>query len=96
MTTEPKSAQPERAEQAAQHLAGHHLHVKGAGVDLLLGAGSTYRIGRDPKADIIVSDARVSWQHAVVERHLSGWQLEAARRRVRVDHVVAVAEDGAY
>jgi ABC-type multidrug transport system ATPase subunit/pSer/pThr/pTyr-binding forkhead associated (FHA) protein len=75
MTTEPMSAEPIRTEQA-QPVAGQQLHVKGAGVDRLLKAGSTYRIGRDPKADIVVSDARVSWQHATVRRHASGWQLE--------------------
>jgi ABC-type multidrug transport system ATPase subunit len=79
MTTEPVSAQPRRAEQAPQqHVAGQQLHVKGAGVDRLLKAGSTYQIGRDPKADIVISDARVSWHHAVVQRHPSGWQLEDA------------------
>jgi ABC transport system ATP-binding/permease protein len=78
MTTEPMSAEPIRTEQAAQPAAGHQLHVKGAGVDLLLKPGSTYRIGRDPKADIVVSEPRVSWQHAIVRRDSGGWQLEDA------------------
>ena len=26
-------------------------------------AGTTYRIGRDPKSDIVMTDSRVSWQH---------------------------------
>ena len=56
MTTEPMSAEPVRSEQAAQHVAGQQLHIKGAGVDRLLKAGSAYRIGRDPEADIVVSD----------------------------------------
>src|SRR5215472_400733 len=73
MTTEPVSA-----EQAPQHVAGQQLHVKGAGVDRLLKAGSIYQIGRDPKADVVISDARVSWHHAIVQRHPSGWQLEDA------------------
>jgi ABC transport system ATP-binding/permease protein len=76
MTTEPMSAEPIRTEQTAQPVAGQQLHVKGAGVDRLLQAGSTYRIGRDPEADIVVSDARVSWQHATIERQASGWQLQ--------------------
>src|SRR5215469_4832889 len=76
MTTEPMSAEPMRTDKAPQDADGQPLHVKGAGVDRLLKAGSTYRIGRDPKADIVVSDPRVSWQHAVIERHSSGWQLE--------------------
>ncbi|HSR82897.1 MAG TPA: FHA domain-containing protein [Streptosporangiaceae bacterium] len=70
------SAEPVLTEQAAQPVAGQQLHVKGAGVDRLLKAGSAYRIGRDPKADIVVSDPRVSWQHATVERSAGGWQLE--------------------
>ena len=78
MTTEPMSAEPVRTEQAARPVAGQQLHIKGAGVDRLLQAGSTYRIGRDPQADIVVSDTRVSWQHATVERHASGWQLQDA------------------
>ncbi len=76
MTTEPMSAEPIRTERSAQPALGHQLHVKGAGVDLLLKAGSTYRIGRDPKADIVVADPRVSWQHAILERSAGGWQLE--------------------
>ena len=28
-----------------------------------LTAGTTYRIGRDPKSDIVMTDSRVSWQH---------------------------------
>jgi ABC transport system ATP-binding/permease protein len=78
MTTEPMSAEPMRSEQAAQHVAGQQMHIKGAGVDRLLQAGSAYRIGRDPQADIVVSDARVSWQHAIVERHGDGWQFRDA------------------
>jgi ABC transport system ATP-binding/permease protein len=78
MTTEPMSAKPVRTEQAARPVAGQQLHIKGAGVDRLLQAGSAYRVGRDPQADIVVSDARVSWQHATVERHASGWQLQDA------------------
>ena len=31
-----------------------------------LKAGTTYRIGRDPKSDIVMTDSRVSWQHGVL------------------------------
>jgi ABC transport system ATP-binding/permease protein len=72
------SVEPVRPEQVTQRISGQQLHIKGAGVDQLLQAGSAYRIGRDPQADIVVSDARVSWQHAVVERQGSGWQLQDA------------------
>ncbi len=78
MTTEPMSAEPVRASQGELHPAGQQLHIKGAGVDRLLQPGSTYRIGRDPQADIPVSDTRVSWQHAILERDDSGWRLQDA------------------
>jgi ABC-type multidrug transport system ATPase subunit len=72
------SAEPMRTERSAQPALAQQLHVKGAGVDVLLKAGSTYRIGRDPKADIVVADPRVSWQHAILERPSGSWQLEDA------------------
>ena len=78
MSTEPVSAEPMSTEPVAQRVSGQQLHIKGAGLDQLLQAGSAYRIGRDPQADIVVSDARVSWQHAIVERQGSGWQLHDA------------------
>jgi ABC transport system ATP-binding/permease protein len=78
MTTEPMSAEPTRTEQAAQPVSDQQMQVAGAGVDRLLQAGPTYRIGRDPEADIVVSDARVSWQHAIIERQGNGWLLQDA------------------
>jgi ABC-type multidrug transport system ATPase subunit len=78
MTTEPMSAEPVRASQGELHLPGQQLHIKGAGIDRLLQPGSTYRIGRDPQADFSVSDARVSWQHAILEQDDSGWRLQDA------------------
>ncbi len=83
MTTEPMSAEPTKTEptkteQAAQPVSGQLLHIQGAGVDRVLQAGSTYRIGRDPEADIVVADARVSWQHAILEQQGNGWLLQDA------------------
>jgi ABC transport system ATP-binding/permease protein len=39
-------------------------------------AGSNYRIGRDPKSDIVVADSRVSWRHGVLRVEGNGWLLE--------------------
>ena len=38
--------------------------------------GTTYRIGRDPKSDIVMTDSRVSWRHAVVRVDGDGWIVE--------------------
>jgi ABC transport system ATP-binding/permease protein len=74
MTTEPMSAEPMRTERAAIPDADA-LHVSGPGVTRVLRAGSVYRIGRDPLADIALTEPRVSWQHATVERTNDGWLL---------------------
>ena len=33
-----------------------------------LAAGRAYLVGRDPEADIVVADPRVSWHHAELRR----------------------------
>lgn len=38
--------------------------------------GGVYRIGRDPKSDIVLTDARVSWLHAALHVEEGGWVLE--------------------
>ncbi|MEV5832471.1 FHA domain-containing protein [Nocardia sp. NPDC052112] len=43
-----------------------------------LRAGDAYNVGRDPAADIVVSDPRVSSVHAVLERGADGWEIEDA------------------
>jgi ABC transport system ATP-binding/permease protein len=63
-------------EPAAQPFADAQLRVQAQGADRLLPGGSTYRIGRDPQADIVINDPRVSWQHATVAHHDSGWLLQ--------------------
>ena len=75
MTTEPMSAEPMRTEVAAIPAVSRSLRVHGSGVDHTLQAGSVYRIGRDPQADIVIADARVSWQHATLEHRSGGWLL---------------------
>jgi ABC-type multidrug transport system ATPase subunit len=41
-----------------------------------LTAGTTYRIGRDPKSDIVMTDSRVSWQHGELRIDGVGWVIE--------------------
>src|SRR5215475_4856203 len=41
-----------------------------------LTAGTTYRIGRDPKSDIVMTDSRVSWQHGELRVDGVGWVIE--------------------
>ena len=45
------------------------------GSDQSLPAGPAYRIGRNPECDIVVSDARVSWQHAELRVEHGRWVL---------------------
>src|SRR5450631_665456 len=52
------------------------LMVKTQGSDQRLHAGSSYRIGRDPQADIVVNDSRVSWHHAILHVDRDAWILE--------------------
>ena len=52
------------------------LVVKTQGTDQTLRAGSEYRVGRDPASDIVISDSRVSWQHAVLRVDGQAWILE--------------------
>ncbi len=39
-------------------------------------AGTTYRIGRDPKSDIVMTDSRVSWRHGVLRVDGDTWIIE--------------------
>jgi ABC transport system ATP-binding/permease protein len=43
-----------------------------------LRGGTTYRIGRDPKSDIVVADSRVSWRHGTLRVEGDRWLLEDA------------------
>ena len=38
--------------------------------------GRTYTLGRDPRADVTVDDARVSWRHANIALRGTGWVFE--------------------
>ncbi|WP_307795266.1 FHA domain-containing protein [Actinacidiphila acididurans] len=41
-----------------------------------LDASRSYSLGRDPQADVVLDDARVSWRHATVRRGERTWVLE--------------------
>jgi TIR domain/FHA domain len=50
------------------------VQVKGTSHELR--AGSSYRVGRDPQSDIVISDPRVSWVHAVLGAERGTWFIE--------------------
>ena len=52
------------------------LVVRTQGSDRSLEAGRSYSIGRNPESDIVVNEARVSWQHAVLRLEGATWLLE--------------------
>jgi hypothetical protein len=78
---------------------GRQLRIECQGVGRLLPAGAAYRIGRDPQADIVLADPRVSWQHAIVEEQAGNWLLQDAGstngtfvNRQRVQQVAIAAD----
>jgi ABC transport system ATP-binding/permease protein len=72
------TAEPPGVPAAAAPPLVQRLHIQGHGADRLLTAGASYRIGRDPQADIVLTDPRVSWQHATVEERGGAWLLQDA------------------
>ena len=52
------------------------LVVRTRSAEHTLRGGTTYRIGRDPKSDIVVEDSRVSWRHGALRIDGDGWLLE--------------------
>jgi len=44
--------------------------------DHTLRGGTTYHVGRDPEADIVIADSRVSWRHGVLRVDGDRWVLE--------------------
>jgi len=51
------------------------LLVRTGDAELSLSAGPAYLVGRDPQADIVIADGRVSWQHAVLRVEDGHWVL---------------------
>jgi ABC transport system ATP-binding/permease protein len=58
--------------------AGPVLVVRTRQSDHRLHAGTSYRLGRDPGSDIVLSDTRVSWRHATLRHEQDTWILEDA------------------
>ncbi|HEY6296047.1 MAG TPA: FHA domain-containing protein, partial [Streptosporangiaceae bacterium] len=95
-------AAPAGLAEAAPRSAGSPvpaLVVRTRRADQTLHAGATYSIGRDPAADIVVLDSRVSWRHGQVRAEGNGWLLEDAGSTngtfvglQRVDRVSIVSE----
>ena len=44
-----------------------------------LSPGSSYRVGRNPQSDIVITDPRVSWDHAVLQLERGAWFIEDCR-----------------
>jgi ABC transport system ATP-binding/permease protein len=44
--------------------------------DHTLHGGTVYHVGRDPQADIVIADSRVSWRHGVLRVDGDRWVLE--------------------
>ena len=63
-----------------QHLVQPHtapgLVVKIQGTEHRLRPGSSYRVGRDPQTDIVLTDSRVSWNHAILRAKDDAWFIE--------------------
>jgi ABC transport system ATP-binding/permease protein len=55
---------------------GSSLRVRAAGSEKVFDGSASYCVGRDPQADIVLADPRVSWQHAVLRRQDGRWLLE--------------------
>jgi len=54
---------------------GPALVVRSQAASWSLPAGPAYVIGRDPACDVVVTDHRVSWRHAVLRFEGHGWVL---------------------
>src|SRR5216683_767765 len=52
------------------------LLVRFPGSDRSLPAGPSYTVGRDPECDLVLNDARVSWQHALLRLEDGRWVLK--------------------
>ena len=51
------------------------LLVRSRDAERSLPPGPAYLIGRDPESDIVIPDACVSWQHAVLRLEEGRWVL---------------------
>src|SRR5689334_6829875 len=63
------------AENSLYGGAAPALLVRSEGTDRSLSPGPAYLVGRDPDSDIVISDGRISWQHAVLRFADGRWVL---------------------
>jgi pSer/pThr/pTyr-binding forkhead associated (FHA) protein len=54
------------------------LVVRTRSAESRLDGGTVYRVGRDPKSDIVVADSRVSWRHGVLRLDGAAWIFKDA------------------
>lgn len=75
-STPPVSAAPPAQAPAADDPPGpDDLVIAGAGPDVVVRAGTTATIGRDPSCTVVLNSTAISRQHVRVERTASGWEL---------------------
>src|SRR5690349_2292688 len=55
------------------------IKVQGSRSTVRLRSGQSCVLGRDPQCDIVLTDPRVSWRHAVVRLAQHGWVFEDTR-----------------
>lgn len=60
------------------------LVVRTAASDRTLRLGRSYKVGRDPQADIAIDDPRVSWHTQLSARRALGYALCGQQLRVNV------------
>ncbi|MER5969424.1 FHA domain-containing protein [Streptomyces sp. NPDC002055] len=56
--------------------AAPELVLEADGDSRVMRPSRSYHVGRDPSSDIVLSDARVSWHHAVLRPSAGHWMLE--------------------
>ncbi len=65
------------SERSVSEQAAPVLMVRIQGTDQTLRAGSSCRVGRDPRSDIVITtDSRVSWNHAVLKMDRGAWVVQ--------------------
>ncbi|MFE0376588.1 FHA domain-containing protein, partial [Streptomyces inhibens] len=52
------------------------LVVESDGGTQVMSPGRVYHVGRDPESELVLSDARVSWHHAVLRAKAGHWTVE--------------------
>jgi ABC transport system ATP-binding/permease protein len=59
--------------EVVRELSVPELVVRTRRSDHRLRVGGSYRVGRDPASDIVMTDSRVSWKHGVFQVERGGW-----------------------